>query len=57
MTRKNFIALAEILAHGAADETLCNMMADYLATTNPSFDRQRWFDYLNDVQNEIDYNI
>ena len=57
MTRKHFIAIAEILAHGAADETLCNIMADYLETTNPSFDRERWFDYLNDIQDQIDYNV
>ena len=58
MTKKNFIALADkIREHNAqlscisnARDTFTNsqltILADFCATQNPSFNRDRWLDYI-----------
>lgn len=52
MTKKNFIALADaIRAHNAtlpanAQNVPISILADFCATQNPNFDRQRWLDYI-----------
>ena len=44
MTRKHFIAIAEILKEHSADYYLVKDFCDYLRTQNPNFDRNRFID-------------
>lgn len=58
MTKKNLIALADaIRTHNAQLSCISNardiftnsqltVLADFCATQNPNFDRQRWLDYI-----------
>ena len=57
MTRKHFIAIAEILAHCSCDDTTVEAFADYLATTNDNFNRSTFLNYVEDVRAEMDYNV
>ena len=42
MTRKHYNGIAEVLKQSYASESLIEHLADYLATTNPNFDRDRF---------------
>ena len=57
MTKKHFIAIAEILAHNSADKIMVQCFADYFETQNPAFDRDRFFTYFNEIRLEMDNNI
>lgn len=58
MTKKNFLALADaIRAHDKQLSCIANardiftnsqlaILADFCATQNPNFDRERWLDYV-----------
>lgn len=44
MSRKDFKAVAEILATTTERENIARSLADYFATTNPRFDRARFLE-------------
>jgi hypothetical protein len=43
MSRKDFKLIAEVLKKNKASDELIQQMASALATTNPRFDRSRFF--------------
>lgn len=43
MSRKDFKLIAEVLRRNRASDELINQMASALATTNPRFDRSRFY--------------
>ena len=57
MTKKHFVAIAEILAQCSADETLINVLSAYFETQNPSYDHDRFVAHIADVRKEIESNI
>jgi len=52
MTKKHFIALADAIRvynatlPAAAQNVPVSVLADFCATQNPNFDRNRWLDYV-----------
>ena len=50
MTKKNFIALADAIRNGTALITLSTVqleaLADFCASQNPQFNRERWLGYI-----------
>ena len=52
MTRKHFIAIAEILAQNSADNTLVECFCDYLRTQNPNFNESQFKAYIDEVTRE-----
>jgi hypothetical protein len=55
MTKKHFIALADVIRHdnatlGHADHAFdsghLEVLADFCASQNPRFDRERWLGYI-----------
>ncbi len=46
MTKKHFIAIAKIVHthRNRGADTIASALADYFATINPNFDRQRFID-------------
>ena len=57
MTKKHFIAIAEILAHHSLPQSVVSSFADYFETLNPSFDRDRFFAYYREILAEMNGNI
>ena len=57
MTRKHFVAIAEILAHCSCDDTTVETFADYLATQNHNFNRSMFLGYIEDLRDQMDYNV
>ena len=57
MTKKHFIAIAEILAHHSLPQSVVSSFADYFETINPSFDRDRFFTYYREVLADMENNI
>ena len=57
LTKKTFVAIAEILAHGSADETLTKSFIRYFESVNPNFNEDRFLDYINDIKQEMDNNL
>ena len=49
MTKKNFIALADLIKSGklgSLDFDQVNVLADFCAAQNPQFNRERWLGYI-----------
>ena len=57
MTKKHFVAIAELLAHHSASSQLVSAFADYFETQNPSFDRDRFITYHKEIIAEMKENI
>ena len=57
MTKKHFVAIAEILAHCSADDTLINVMSAYFETQNASYDHDRFVDHIAAVRKEMKENM
>ena len=52
MTKKNFIALADLIKSGklgSLDFDQVNVLADFCAAQNPQFNRERWLGYIAGV--------
>ena len=48
MTKKNFIALADVIRDDINDFTpnAIERLADFCQSQNPNFNRSRWLDYI-----------
>jgi hypothetical protein len=50
MTKKHFIALADHLRNSGLSSTftqpVLDILADFCASQNPQFNRERWFGYI-----------
>ena len=57
LTKKNFLAMAEIMAHCDADDTLINTLSTYFETQNPSYDHDRFLAHIIDTRREMKENI
>lgn len=57
MTKKHFIAIAEIIAHHSLGRSAVSAFADYFETQNPAFDRGRFFEYYEEIRAEMENNV
>ena len=53
MTKKHFVAIAEILGQYSVEPELAEGFANYFETQNPSFDRTRFIDLYEDIYREV----
>ena len=56
LTKKHFVAIAEILGQHSVETSLVDSFVSYFETQNPKFQEDSFRNYIDDVQNEIDYN-
>ena len=56
LTKKNFVAIAEILAHNSADESMTRSFIRYFENQNPNFNEDRFLDYINDLKQDMENN-
>lgn len=52
MTRKHFVAIAEILAHNSADNAMIESFCEYFENQNPNFNECQFKTYIDEVTRE-----
>ena len=57
ITKKNFIAVAEILVHHSADDVMVGAFADYFASLNPNFNYSYFYSYIEELREDMKDNI
>ena len=57
MTKKHFIAIAELLAWHQADIDLIEGFENYFISLNPNFDKQRFRAHIMDTIEEMDNQL